>query len=101
MSAIACHLQTLCLEMRAELPPRIVESLVQSAARRAQPVGQDVDRDAVERDRDQHAALMRRELAADGVTDGANELALLRAVGHAQAAIDQSRLVRVVERHLA
>ena len=49
----------------SELLPRVVEGLVEGAAGRVEPLGEHVDRDAVERERDQHLALVRAQLALD------------------------------------
>ena len=48
-------------EMFAQLLPRVVHGLVERAAIRAEPLGEHVDRNAVQRERDEHAPLMRRQ----------------------------------------
>ena len=46
--------------MVAQLAPRVVQGLVERAARRPEPLGEHVDGDAVQRQRDEHRALTRR-----------------------------------------
>ena len=53
-----------------------MQRLVERSAGRVEPLGEDVDRDAVERDRDEHLALVGAEPAADRVAQGAEQLAL-------------------------
>jgi hypothetical protein len=53
----------------------IVQRLVESAAIAAEALGEDVDRDAVERDRDQHLALTGGEAALDLLAQGRDQLA--------------------------
>src|SRR4051794_6447589 len=69
-SIIVCHLP--------ELAAGVMQRLVQRAARRAEPLGEHVDRDAVERERDEHLALVRRELGGGGGLGGAPERPLLQ-----------------------
>ena len=57
-------------EAAASLPARVVERLVERAARRVQPLGEDVDRHAVERDRHEHLALVGTQRGADRALHG-------------------------------
>ena len=45
-------------ELGSELAPGVVQRLVERAARRAEALGEDVDRDVLKRDRDEHRALV-------------------------------------------
>jgi hypothetical protein len=65
-------------ELLAQLAAGVVHRLVEGAARRAQPVRQDVDRHVVERERDEDLALVRRQRVLDAVAKGTQELAGLR-----------------------
>ena len=65
-------------QVRAELAPRVVQGLVEGAARRAEPLGEHVDRHAVQRERDEHLPLMRGQHLVDGHPNGAKNLSLLR-----------------------
>jgi hypothetical protein len=51
-----------------ELAAGVVQCLVQGPARAAEPVSEDVDRYAVEGERDEHVALVRREGGGDALT---------------------------------
>ena len=76
---------------RAQLAARVVQRLVERAARRAEALGEHVDRHLVQRERDEHRALVRRERSSprvaappsarplDGILGGR------RAVGEARA----------------
>src|SRR5215212_3833634 len=57
-------------EGRAQLAARVVQCLVERAARRAESLGEHVDGDAVERQGGEDLALMRRERSADRAGDG-------------------------------
>ena len=63
--------------MFAELSPCVVQSLVESAAVSVQPLGQDVDRDAVQGERDEHTSLVRRQHLCDRALQSLEQLALL------------------------
>ena len=64
--------------MLAQLAPRVVQGLVEGAAGRLEVVGEDVDRHAVDRERQQDAPLVRGEDVADRLLDLPEELVLLR-----------------------
>src|SRR4051795_1594046 len=63
--------------MRAQFAPRVVQGLVESAARRVEAIREDIDRNVVERQRDQHAALMRGQALLDPALQRRQQLALL------------------------
>src|SRR4051794_31306830 len=65
----------LFLDGQAEFAPGVVEGLVQGAAGRPQPLGHHVDRHLVERQRDEHLALMWGELGVDRPRDSLEQLA--------------------------
>lgn len=108
-------------EPSAEAAPGVVERLVQRAAWRGQAFGEHVDRDAVDRKRDQDLALVGRELVGDAFAGGAQRFAafgggvrllgcggeavpavgvehelagLPRATTHADAGLEERELVR-------
>src|SRR5215218_2977660 len=64
-------------ERRAQLPPGVVERLVERAAGGAEALGEHVERHLVQRQRREDLALMRCELALDALPEGAKELARL------------------------
>jgi hypothetical protein len=64
-------------ERGPQLAACVVQRLVQRAPCRRQPLGEDVDRDAVERQRREDLALVRGELRADRVADRAEQLVVL------------------------
>ena len=104
--SITCLLQP-SVERRArvgEPPPqlaaRVVQRLVERAARRREPLGEHVDRDAVERERDEHAALMRRQALLDRLLQGLQELALLGRLVRSERAAREERPGLRLERHL-
>ena len=70
---------SLALQTRAELLPRVVEHLVDGAARRAQLCRDDVDLNAVERDRDEDLALAGRQLLGHRAAERAEQLGRLDA----------------------
>ena len=51
-------MQALKRQVGPELAPGVVQRLVERAACRAEALGEDVDRDALEREGDEHGALM-------------------------------------------
>ena len=63
--------------MPAQLPPGVVQGLVERAAVCAQAFGEDVDRDAVEGQRDENAPLVRRQNFGDRALQRLEQLALL------------------------
>jgi hypothetical protein len=64
-------------EVCAQLVAGVVQGLVEGAAGRAEALGEDVDRHAVECQCDEHAPLMRRERLGNCALQGSDELALL------------------------
>ncbi len=60
----------------AQLLPGVVQGLVEGAAGRVQPFGENVDRDAVHGERHEHPALVRRQLG-DRALQRRDELGLL------------------------
>ena len=74
--------------MLAQLPPRVVQGLVERSACRLEPFGKHVDRHAVQRQRDEDAALMVGQHLVDRLLQGRQQLTLLgRSVG-LQAALE-------------
>ena len=65
------------VEMLAQLPPRVVQRLVEGASRRVQPFRENVYRHAVQRQRNEHLTLVRSQQLADRVLQRGQELALL------------------------
>ena len=57
-------------QLPAQLAARVVECLVERAARGAKAVGEHVDRDVVESERYEHTTLMRRQRDLDRLLDG-------------------------------
>ena len=87
---------------RAELAAGVVQGLVESAAGGVLALREHVDGDVVERDRDEHRALMGSEDLGDRVADGADQLAGFRlGLGSRVAVIEQLRPPVVVQRDLA
>jgi len=72
---VTCKVKSLVRESAAQLLSCIVQRLVQRAARRVQPLCEDVDRHAVERDRHEHFALVCAERIVDRVAQRAEQLA--------------------------
>ena len=62
------------VEVAAKLPASVVERLVERAATRVEAVCEDVDRHAVQRERDEHAALVRRQDVLDRVLQRREQL---------------------------
>src|SRR5215218_9261841 len=79
-SIIVCHLP--------ELAAGVVQGLVQRAARRAEPLGE-------------HLVLVRGELGADGVLEGAQELLLLEPLMRGEAGVGDLRPALLVDLDLA
>ena len=65
------------VQMSAQLAPRVVQRLVERAARRAEPLREHVDRDAVQSQGDEDAALVRRQHLGDRPLQRGEQLALL------------------------
>ena len=65
------------VQMSAQLPSRVVQGLVEGAAGRLQPVGEHVDRHAVDGQCKKDTALVLRQLLADRPLQRLQELALL------------------------
>ena len=63
--------------MLAELAACVVQGLVERAARRAEPVGEDVDGHSVQRERDEDAPLVGRQDVVNPAADSRQQLALL------------------------
>ena len=68
------------LEVTAQLAAGVVQRLVERAAGGLFPVGEHVDRDLVERQRNEHGPLTRGQSLGDADPDRAEQLALLRRV---------------------
>src|SRR4051812_46540898 len=67
------------LEMHAQLPAGVVERLVEGAAGRVQPLGEDVDRHAIESRGHEHGALVLGELLVDRLAQRLDQRAGLAA----------------------
>ena len=78
-----------------------MQRLVERAAGRVQPLGEDVDRDAVQRDRDEHLALVGAERVADRVAQRTQQLALGELLVRRQRARGDRRPAAGLERQLA
>ena len=63
-------------EARAQPAARVVQRLVERAARGLKALGEDVDRHVVEGDGDEHLALVGREVLGDRLADGASSSAI-------------------------
>jgi hypothetical protein len=69
--------ESLVVEVTAELLPRVVQRLVKSTSAGVQAFGENVDRHAVERERNEDVTLVRRQRALDPAVQRRQELALL------------------------
>src|SRR4051812_35208682 len=65
-------------EGQAEALARVVQSLVESSACRVEPLGEDVDRHLVQRQRDENLALVRAQRPLDLLPDGDEQGVRLR-----------------------
>src|SRR3982750_3095855 len=63
--------------MVAQLAPRVVQRLVQRAAVRVQPLGENIDRYTVDRKRDEDTPLVRSQHLGDRVLEAREQLILL------------------------
>lgn len=88
-------------ELGAQLSPRVVQCLVERAAGRVEPFGQHVDRHLVERERDQHLALVPGQAAVDRVLERLHQLARLGSLFGAVASVGHQRPRLRLEHHLA
>src|SRR4029078_6480318 len=66
-------------QLRPELPSRVVQGLVERAARGVETLGEHVDRHIVQRERGEHGALVRSELLAHRALQRTQELGGLAA----------------------
>src|SRR5215211_4671725 len=89
------------LELLPKLSSRVVERLVEGAARGAEPLGENVDRDPVHGQGNEHLTLVRRELCLDHPGDLPKELAALRLRVRRGGGIGKARPFRRLERDLA
>ena len=87
--------------MLAQLPPRVVQRLVQRAAGRPQPVGEHVDRHAVDRQGDQDLPLVRRQHVVHRPLHGREQLALLDLLVRCAAGAREHAPCLRLERQLA
>src|SRR3954447_17051783 len=74
---------------RPQLAPRVVQRLVERPPRAPEPLGEHVDRDAVERQRAEHLALVRGKRVANGVAQRAQQLLVLQAIMRGAPAVGQ------------
>src|SRR4051794_14707669 len=86
--------------MTAQLPARVVQRLVQRIAVRVQAVREHVDRYAVQRERRQHATLVRREDLLDGALERVEHVPLLGLGLRAEVAAREDRPRLRLERQL-
>src|ERR687896_68106 len=87
--------------MRTQLAPRVVQGLVEGAAGRLQPLSEDVDRYAVQRERDQHPPLVGRQYLSDRALQRREELALLELGVRLKTGAREQAPRLGLERHLA
>src|SRR5439155_11592945 len=73
--------ETARLEVRAQVASRVVERLVERVPVAVEPLGEHVDRHAVERERDEYLPLARRQRRLDPLLDRGEELRPLEARG--------------------
>ena len=64
-------------EVLSQLATRVVQRLVEGAAGGRQAIGEDVDRNAVQRERDEHATLVRRQHVGDRNLQRREQLAVV------------------------
>src|SRR4051812_31863697 len=99
------HLRSLHESGRGELPPQlaasVVQRLVQRAPGRAEALGEDIDRHAVEGERDKHLALVRRKGLGHRGAQRVEDLAALERIVHARALVDERRPALPRENDLA
>ena len=88
-------------ELSAQLAPRVVQRLVQSAARGAEALGENVDRHAVDGKRNQHPALVGRQGLVRSRPGSPQQLGLLRLLVGPQADAREEIPSLLLDRHLA
>ena len=88
-------------ERGAELSPGVVQGLIERAAGARQALGEHVDRHAVERERREDLALVRRERGLHGVPDRAQQIGFLDRLLGARGAVGEPLPRVVLERDLA
>src|SRR5919109_4478920 len=87
--------------MLPQLPTRVVQRLVQGIAVRAQTLGEYVDRDAVQGERDEHATLVWRQNLLDRALEHREQLALLGTLARLELAARKQAPRLRLERDLA
>jgi hypothetical protein len=87
--------------MFAQLPPRVVQRLVQRVAVGVEPLSENVDRDAVHRKRHEDAALVRCQHLLDRLLQCAEQLVLLGLGVRSEARVREHAPALRLERHLA
>src|SRR6266536_3166808 len=85
--------------MLSQLPPGVVQRLVERAAVRVQPLGQDVDRDAVDGQCNEDTLLVRRQYLGNRALESLDQLVLLGlGIGQESGAREQAPALWL-ERH--